>query len=191
AKKEAKEKIKEIYAQRNAQIMELLTDSAYGGNVEAQKKLAEIYYNGDVDLGVKQDYRFAYIWYYVYGQRPGWHFFNDELNDIEGTGIFTFAKLSDAEIEKAKEEAQNIIKEIQVNLIEGNTRKITPQTTQADDTGNEASSSFSFKSFLVMFIVAFIIGFIGGATGLWPVAISAFVFDVILIIWALWLLFFG
>ena len=191
AREEAQDKIREIYAARNAQIIELLTQSAYGGNQEAQKKLASIYYNGDIDLGVKQNYQIAYVWYYVYGQRPGWHFFNDELNDIEGTGIFTFAKLPNTEIASAKKDAQNIIMEIQATLIEGNTSKITPQTTQASDKGKESNSSFSFKSFIVMFIVSFIVGFIGGYTGLWPLVGAAFVFDVVLILWALWLLFFA
>ena len=140
ARKEAEEKIKEIYAQRNAQIIELLTDSAYSGNVEAQRKLADLYYNGDVDLGVEQYYPVAYVWYYVAGERAVYEehglfvrifmslFYNifslggllygtDTLDMLEGYGLFNSAKLSDVGIIAARTVAQNIIKEIQASLL--------------------------------------------------------------------------
>lgn len=140
ARKEAQEKIREIYALRNAQILELLTDSAYSGNVEAQMKLAEIYYNGDVDLGVQQHYPLAYVWYYVAGERAVYEehglfvrifmnlFYNifslggllystDTLDMMEGYGLFNSAKLSEVGVVSARTVAQNIIKEIQASLI--------------------------------------------------------------------------
>ena len=144
ARKEAQDKIKEIYAQRNAQIMQLLTQSAYGGNYEAQKKLAEMYYNGDVDLGVSQNFYDAYIWYYVSGQRAmydnhgfivrtflqlfcnvfslgglifDWPY--NEIDIIEGEGLLNFGKLSANEIESARHGAQIIIRTIQTEMISG------------------------------------------------------------------------
>lgn len=146
ARKEAENKIREIYAQRNAQIMELLLDSAYGGNVEAQRKLAEIYYHGDVDLGEKQNYPVAYVWYYVAGERAVYEehgifartfmslFYNvfslggllygtDVLDMMEGYGLFNSSKLSSVEVVAARIIAQNIIKEIQASLITGEPAK--------------------------------------------------------------------
>ena len=146
ARKEAEEKIREIYALRNSQIMELLLDSAYGGNNEAQRKLADIYYNGDVDLGIKQHYPVAYIWYYVAGERAvyeehglfvrtfmslfynvfslgGLLFGTDVLDMMEGYGLFNSAKVSDVEVVSARTIAQNIIKEIQASLITGEPAK--------------------------------------------------------------------
>jgi|GEM_PF-2255163 len=144
ARNEAQDKIKDIYAQRNKQIIDLLTQSAYGGNYEAQKKLAEMYYNGDVDLGVSQNFYDAYIWHYVSGQRAmydnhgfivrtflqlfcnvfslgglifDWPY--NEIDIIEGEGVFNFGKLSADEIESARHGAQIIIRTIQMEMISG------------------------------------------------------------------------
>ena len=99
---------------RRAEV--LLQQKAGDKNNEEYKRMADVYYS-------TKDYKRAYVWYYVYGLRPGWHFFNDELNDIEGTGIFTFAKLDSIEFRAAQRVAQNIIREIQASLITGEPAK--------------------------------------------------------------------
>ena len=177
ARQEAQDKIKEIYAQRNAQIIELLTDSAYEGNVEAQKRLADMYYNGDVDLGVRQNFYYAYIWYYVSGQRAMYDnhgfisrtflqlFYNifslgglinwpyHELDLIEGEGLFNFGKLSGNAMELARNDAEKIIKAIQVGMMTGQTEHITMEEPSDSDGG------FSFWDFLkfLVFIAAAIL----------------------------------
>ena len=139
ARKEAEEKIREIYARRNAQIMELLIDSAYGGDAEAQKKLGEIYYNGDVDLGVSKNYKIAYVWYYVSGMRSlsdEWHFSSNELDSVEGNRSCGSSPLDSNEVKEAKTVAQNIIKEIQASLLTGEPAKridITAELRRAAD----------------------------------------------------------
>lgn len=124
AREEAQDKIREIYAARNAQIIELLTQSAYGGNQEAQKKLAGIYYNGDIGLGVRRSYRYAYVWYYVSGQRPHEGFTNNDLDDMEGRQGCSSAPLSEKEIQRAQKAAQDIIREIQAGMIAGTPARV-------------------------------------------------------------------
>ncbi len=178
ARNEAQDKIKEIYAQRNKQIIDLLTQSAYGGNYEAQKKLAEMYYNGDVDLGVSQNFYDAYIWHYVSGQRAmydnhgfivrtflqlfcnvfslgglifDWPY--NEIDIIEGEGLFNFGKLSGSAIESARDNAQKIIKSIQAGMMTGQTAHITIEEP------SDAGGGFSFwdlPKFIVVIIVAII-----------------------------------
>ena len=143
AREEAHRKIAAEYAETNSRIIDLLTQSALGGNKTAQKKLADMYYEGSEDFGMQPDYRKAYIWYYIHGSRTDYdkdsgialkafrvavHPFIsiftlggllvfDRLSLIEGAGWFNFAKLSDAEITSALTEARTKVQEIYASRI--------------------------------------------------------------------------
>ena len=143
ARDDAIMKITAEYSETNSQILDLLTQSAIAGNKTAQKKLADMYYEGSEEFGMSPDYRKAYIWYYIYGIRTdydkysgitallaqavdsvctniislGGLIFVNELEMIEGTGVFRSAKLSDAEITSALAEARRNVQEIYASRI--------------------------------------------------------------------------
>ena len=140
---EARKKLQEVYATRIATTLEVKVKSAIIDK-EARKKLADMFYKGDEDLGIKPDYETAYTWYYVYGQRPmyekhgffmrnvlglfwnvvsvGGLLFNFPYNEIdimEGEGLFNFAKLTETEIKNAQSYAMKVIAEIPAEIREG------------------------------------------------------------------------
>lgn len=140
---EARKRVQEIYASRIATTLEVKVKSAIIDQA-SRKKLADMFYKGDEDLGIKPDYETAYAWYYVYGQRPmyekhgffmrnvlglfwnvvslGGLLFNFPYNEIdimEGEGLFNFAKLTDTEIKNAQSYARKVIAEIPAEIREG------------------------------------------------------------------------
>lgn len=140
---EARKHVQKIYASRIAATLEVKVKSAIIDK-ESRKKLADMFYKGDEDLGIKPDYETAYAWYYVYGQRPmcekhgffmrnvlrlfwnvisaGGLLFNfhyNEIDIIEGEGLFNFAKLTKTEIKNAQSYARHVIAEIPAEIHEG------------------------------------------------------------------------
>ena len=140
---EARKRVQEIYASRIAATLEVKVKSAIIDQA-SRKKLADMFYKGDEDLGIKPDYETAYSWYYVYGQRPmyekhgffmrnvlglfwniisaGGLLFNFHYNEIdimEGEGLLNFAKLTNTEIKNAQSYARKVIAEIPAEIHEG------------------------------------------------------------------------
>ena len=139
-----------------------------------------MYYYGNADLGVRQNFYRAYIWYYVSGQRAMYDnhgfivrtclqiFYNvfslgglifdwpyHEIDIIEGEGLFNFGKLSADGIESARNDAQKIIMAIQAGLMTGQTEHIIVEEP------SDAGGGFSFwdlPKFIVVIITAFLVG---------------------------------
>ncbi|MBQ7214454.1 MAG: SEL1-like repeat protein [Synergistaceae bacterium] len=140
---EVRKHVQEIYASRIAATLEVKVKSAIIDQA-SRKKLADMFYKGDEDLGIKPDYETAYTWYYVYGQRPMYekhgflmrnvlrlfwnlisaggllfNFHYNEIDIIEGEGLFNLAKLTKTEIKNAQSYARHVIAEIPAEIHEG------------------------------------------------------------------------
>ena len=118
---------------RRAEV--LLQQKAGDKNIDEYKRMADIYYS-------TKEYKRTYVWYYVYGQRPMYEehgfimrtilqlFYNvtslggilfnwpyNEVDLIEGEGVFNWGKLDDNDIMDARKGAMIILRTIQARLI--------------------------------------------------------------------------